>query len=74
MAADDRAAADELDLRAAVIGNGLALTRGAGDSLELHELSSGRARSLGTFASAAEAWPLIDALDLAEGEDIDLAA
>jgi hypothetical protein len=68
------AAADDLDLRGAVVGNGLALTQGRDGRLSIHELSGGTARHLGSYANAADAWRLLDELDLAEVDDLDLAA
>ena len=55
-----------------VVGDGLALSHDADGRLVLHELACVRSRRLGSYASAADAWRAIDAIDL--GDDLSLAA
>ena len=55
-----------------VVGDGLALSHDADGRLVLHELVGARSRRLGSYASAADAWRAIDAIDL--GDDLSLAA
>jgi hypothetical protein len=55
-----------------VVGDGLALSHDADGRLVLHELAGVRSRRLGSYASAADAWRAIDAIDL--GDDLSLAA
>jgi hypothetical protein len=61
---------DVLDIRDAVIGDGVILHKAADGELVLHTVTAGRACSLGRFGSAREAWQAIDALDLAEADDV----
>ena len=58
--------------RRSVVGDGLALSHDADGRLVLDELAGGRSRRLGSYASAADAWRAIDAIDL--GDDLSLAA
>ena len=55
-----------------VVGDGLVLSHDADGRLVLDELAGGRSRRLGSYASAADAWRAIDAIDL--GDDLSLAA
>lgn len=66
-------AADELDLRGAVIADGLMFTEQDGGELTLHTIDGGRAELLGSFASAAEAWRALDEID-APAAELDAAA
>jgi hypothetical protein len=54
---------DSLDLRDAVIGDGLMLSRDSEDRWVLHSLEGGRAQHLGTFADVAQALRLLDSLE-----------
>jgi hypothetical protein len=58
--------------RRSVIGDGLALSRDAGGRLVLHEIAGAQSRRLGSYASAADAWRAIDAIDL--GDELALGA
>ena len=58
--------------RLSVLGDGLVLSHDADGRLVLHELAGVRSRRLGSYASAADAWRAIDAIDL--GDDLSLAA
>lgn len=58
-------AVDSMDLRDAVIGDGLMLTKGSDHRLVIHTLDAGRARLLGKFDDAAEAWAALDELEAA---------
>ena len=53
--------------RPSVLGDGLALSHDADGRLVLHELAGVRSRRLGSYASAADAWRAIDAIDLGDG-------
>jgi hypothetical protein len=54
---------DSLDVRNAVIGDGLMLTKGRDHRWVLHALEGGRAKQVGRFTSAAEALSRLDQLD-----------
>jgi hypothetical protein len=71
--ADTMVPADTLNVRSAVVGDGLMLHEDEDGRLSLHTLWGGQARRLGTFDNAAEAWAELDRLDLADDE-LDLAA
>ena len=58
--------------RLSVLGDGLVLSHDADGRLVLDELAGGRSRRLGSYASAADAWRAIDAIDL--GDDLSVAA
>ncbi len=58
--------------RPSVIGDGLALSHDPDGRLVLHELAGSQSQRLGSYASAADAWRAIDAIDL--GDDLALAA
>ncbi len=58
--------------RPSVVGDGLGLSHDMHGRLVLHELVGGQSRRLGSYASAADAWRAIDAIDL--GDDLSLAA
>lgn len=56
-------AVDSLDVRDAVIGDGLMLTKDSQQRWVLHSLEAGRASKVGRFVSAAEALSRLDQLD-----------
>jgi hypothetical protein len=56
-------AVDSLDLRDAVIGDGLMLTRSRDSRYVIHTLGAGRAQLLGAFDSPADALSALDALE-----------
>jgi hypothetical protein len=58
--------------RPSVLGDGLALSHDMDGRLVLHEFVGGQSRRLGSYASAADAWRAIDAIDL--GDDLSLSA
>ena len=58
-----------LDIRGAVLGDGLLMRETEGGSVTLHTLDSGGARLFGSFANAAEAWRALDELDAPEALD-----
>ena len=53
---------DSLNVRDAVIGDGLMMTR-KGDGISLHSVGQGRAELIGSYANAAEALAALDELD-----------
>jgi hypothetical protein len=55
----------DLDLDAAVVGDGLLMSRRPPGPFVIFALESGRARRIGAFSDVREAWEAIDALDLA---------
>jgi hypothetical protein len=55
---------DALDIRDAVIGDGVMLTQNADREFVIHMLGAGRAELVGAFTSPAEAMNALDALDL----------
>ena len=57
---------DNLNLRGAVLADGLMLRVHDAGGVTLHSLDGGRARLLGSFATAAEAWRALDELDAPE--------
>ena len=60
---DNDVAVDELSVRGAVIGDGLMLRRDGREAVTIHTVEGGRARLLGSFPTAAEAWRALDDLD-----------
>jgi hypothetical protein len=56
-----------------VVGGGLILIR-TERNLTLHALGAGSGDLIGTFSSAAAAWQALDELDLAELQQLPLAA
>jgi hypothetical protein len=54
---------DSLDLRDAVIADGLMLTRSQENGFVIHTLGAGRAQLLGAFDSPADALNALDALE-----------
>jgi hypothetical protein len=56
-------AVDSLDVRDAVIGDGLMLTKDSQQRWVLHSLEAGRASTVGRFVTAAEALSRLDQLD-----------
>lgn len=65
-AAEERElAVDSLDIRHAIIGDGLVLTHSADHRPVIHTLGGGRARLLGVFGDAAAALAALDELEQA---------
>jgi hypothetical protein len=60
------AAADSLNLRDAVFGDGLILTEDESNRYVLHTLEAGQSRLLGVFTSPADALSALDAYELAD--------
>jgi hypothetical protein len=56
-------AVDSLDVRDAVIGDGLMLTKDSERRWVLHSLEAGHANQVGRFVTAAEALSRLDQLD-----------
>jgi hypothetical protein len=65
---------DALDLRDAVIGDGVLLIPDRDGTLSLYSVAGGYARALGTFGDAAGAWAALDALDQSRGVQADSTA
>lgn len=55
---------DSLNVREAVIGDGLMLSQ-HGNRIQLHTVGQGRAELIGTYENAAAALAALDAIDLA---------
>ena len=54
---------DSLELREAIVGDGVVLNEAPDGELLLHAVQAGRARRLGRFEGAASAWRAVDELD-----------
>jgi hypothetical protein len=73
----DQVPADTLNIRGAVLSDGLMLGQDKNGRIVLHTLMGGQARRLGTFDNAADAWRELDRLDLADellSDELDIAA
>jgi hypothetical protein len=57
-----------INVRTAVIGDGLALSDVPSGRFTIYETLAGHANAIGTFDNVRDAWELIDQLDLAELE------
>jgi hypothetical protein len=55
---------DSLDIRHAVIGDGVMLTEGADHRFVIHSLGTGRAELVGEFNSPADALNALDEIEL----------
>ena len=60
---DATVALDEVEMATAIISSGVILNRSPGGGLLIHAIARGRARRVGRFASASDAWQAIDQLD-----------
>jgi hypothetical protein len=54
---------DDLDLRCAILGEGVVLQETPSGGFVLYEVVAGSVTELGRFAGAADAWLALDALD-----------
>jgi hypothetical protein len=54
---------DDLDLRNAILGEGVVLEEAPGDGFVLYAVDAGCVNEIGRFGAAAEAWRAVDALD-----------
>jgi hypothetical protein len=57
--------ADTLDIRSAILGDGIVLNRTSGGGMVLHSVAGGTAHELGFFTEAKDAWKALDAIDTA---------
>jgi hypothetical protein len=54
---------DDLDLRNAILGEGVVLEEAPGGGFVLYTVDAGYVSEIGCFGAAAEAWRAVDALD-----------
>lgn len=61
---------DALELRDAILGDGVVLNEESDGELLLHAVAGGRVRPLGRFGGAAAAWRAVDELDDPLGAEV----